>query len=157
MCGLRRYGPFVIVVLMLLIASNCRAQEKKISRSDLPAAVERTVQAESRGATIRGFSEEKEDGKTYYEVEMSVNGHSKDVTIDSEGAVSEVEEEITLHSIPRAVQKGLKAKAGVGRIAKVESITKHDTLVAYEAHVVTAGKKSEVQVGPDGKLLDHEE
>jgi hypothetical protein len=51
----------------------------------------------------------------------------------------------------------LQAKAGKGKITKVESLTKKDKLVAYEAQVVTNGKKSEVQVGPDGKPLDHEE
>jgi hypothetical protein len=39
----------------------------------------------------------------------------------------------------------------------VDTIKKHDKLVAYEAQVTTNGKKSEVQVGPDGKPLDHEE
>jgi hypothetical protein len=29
--------------------------------------------------------------------------------------------------------------------------------VAYETKVMIEGKKSEVQVGPDGKPLDHEE
>lgn len=44
-----------------------------------------------------------------------------------------------------------------GTIQKVESISKHDSVVAYEAKVLTDGKKSEVQVGPDGKPLDHVE
>ena len=145
------------VVVSLFAVSVCGAQEKKIKRSDLPAAVERTVQVESRGATIRGFSEEKENGKTYFEVEMMVNGHGKDVTIDLTGAVTEVEEEVLFESLPAAVKEGLKGKAGTGTIVKVESITKHNTLVAYEANILTGGKKSEVQVGPDGKLLDHEE
>jgi hypothetical protein len=39
----------------------------------------------------------------------------------------------------------------------VESLTKHGTLVAYEAQVLNKGKKSEIQVGPDGKPLAHEE
>jgi len=51
----------------------------------------------------------------------------------------------------------LQAKAGNGKILKVESLTKKDKLVAYEAKVETNGKKSEVQVGPDGKPLNHEE
>jgi len=55
------------------------------------------------------------------------------------------------------VQAGLQARAGKGRILKVESLTKKDKLVAYEARVETNGKKSEVQVGPDGKPLDHQE
>jgi hypothetical protein len=40
---------------------------------------------------------------------------------------------------------------------KVESITKKDKLAAYETQIVTQGRKSEVQFGPDGKPLDHEE
>jgi uncharacterized membrane protein YkoI len=135
----------------------CLAQEKKIQRSDLPPAVEKTVAAQSQGATIRGFSQEKEHGQTYYEAEMTVNGHSKDVLIDSTGAVAEIEEEVSLDSLPVAVKEGLQAKAGKGKLTKVEALTKHGKLVAYEAQVLTGGKKSEVQVSPDGKPLDHEE
>jgi hypothetical protein len=106
---------------------------------------------------VRGFSREKENGQTYYEAEMTVNGHSKDVLIDEAGQIVEVEEQVGVDSLPAEVKDGLQAKAGQGKIVKVESITKHDKLVAYEAQVNTAGKKSEVQVGPDGKALDHEE
>ena len=88
---------------------------------------------------------------------MTVSGHSKDVLIDPTGAVVEIEEQVALDSLPAAVKDGLQAKAGAGKILKVESLTKHDKLVAYEAKVQTDGKKSEIQVGPDGKPLDHEE
>ena len=129
----------------------------KIKRSELPAAVEKTVVAQSKGATIRGFNEEKENGKITYEAEMLLNGHTKDVQMDANGAVTEIEEQLDLQAVPAAVRAGLEAKAGKGKITKIESITKKDKLVAYEAQVVTDGKKSEVQVGPDGKPLHHEE
>jgi uncharacterized membrane protein YkoI len=132
-------------------------QERKIKRSDLPPAVEKAVAAQSQGATIRGFSEEKEKGQTFFEAELIVNGHSKDVLMDANGAIVEVEEQVALESLPSAVRDGLQNRAGKGKLIKVESLTKHDKLVAYEAQVVTGGKKSEVQVGPDGKALDHEE
>jgi hypothetical protein len=141
----------------LLLAGTASAQEKKIKRSDLPPAVEKTVAAQSEGATIKGFSTEKEKGQTFYEAEMMVNGHSKDVLIAADGTVVEVEEQVTLDSLSADVKAGLQAKAGKGRILKVESLTKKGKLVAYEAKVDTNGKKSEVQVGPDGKPLDHEE
>ncbi len=147
----------LILFAMMLVAPKCGAQEKKIKRSDLPAAVEKTVTAESQEATIRGFAEEKEKGKTYYEVEMVVNGHGKDVTMDQTGAIVEIEEEVQFDSLSGAVKQGLKAKAGKGKIVKVESVTKQDKLVAYDADVVTAGKKSEIQVGPEGQQLNHEE
>ena len=141
----------------LLLAGSSSAQEKKINRSDLPPAVEKTVAAQSSGATIRGFSTEKEKGQTLYEVEMTVNGHSKDISMMTDGSIVEVEEQVALDSLSPEVKAGLQAKAGKGKILKVESLTKKDKLVAYEARVETNRKKSEVQVGPDGKPLDHEE
>ena len=142
---------------MLLCVTLTFSQEKKIKRSDLPPAVEKTVAAQSKGATIRGFSQEKENGQTFYEAEMMVNGHSKDVLIDSNGGIVEVEEEVAMDALPGSVKDGLQAKAGKGKLGKVESLTKHDKLVAYEAVVHAKGKKSEIQVGPEGQPLDHEE
>jgi hypothetical protein len=142
---------------LLLLAGNASAQEKKINRSELPLAVEKTVAAQSTGATIRGFSTEKEHGQTRYEVEMTVNGHSKDVSMTTDGSIVEVEEQVALDALSAEVKAGLQARAGKGKITKVESLTKKDKLVAYEAKVETNGKKTEIQVGPDGKPLDHEE
>jgi hypothetical protein len=141
----------------LLLAGSASAQEKKIKRSDLPPAVEKTVAAQSAGATIKGFSTEKENGQTLYEEEMTVNGHSKDISMTADGSIVEIEEQVALDSLSADVKTGLQAKAGAGKILKVESITKKGKLVAYEAKVDTNGKKSEVQVGPVGKPLDHEE
>jgi len=160
--GVREKGvemKYTIIVLTgcLAVLGNAMAQEKKIERSDLPAAVEKTVAAQSKGATIRGFSKEVEKGKTTYEVQMTVNGHTKDLEVDESGVVVEVEEQVALEALPTEARIGLQARAGKGRITKVESITKKDRLVAYEAQVDTGGKKTEVQVGADGKPLDHEE
>jgi len=141
----------------LLLAGIASAQEKKIKRSDLPPAVKKTVAAQSAGATIRGFSTEKENGQTLYEVEMTVNGHSKDISIAPDGSIVEIEEQVALDSLSPEVKAGLQAKAGKGKILKVESLTKKNKLVAYEAQVETNGKKFEVQVGTDGKPVDHEE
>jgi hypothetical protein len=157
MKALQAFALTVIAATLCTVPLSAEEHEKKINRSDLPPAVEKTVAAQTQGATIRGFNEEKENGKTYFEAELTVNGHSKDILIDPTGAIVEVEEQVEFASLPAAVQSGLQAKAGSGKLGKVESITKHDKLVAYEAKVMTNGKRSEVQVGPDGKPLDHEE
>jgi len=151
-----RLANFALVTAISL-TTIALAQEKKIDRKDLPPAVEKTVAAQSQGATIRGFSQEKEKGETYYEAEMTVNGHSKDVLIDAKGDVAEVEEQVPLESLPMAAREVLQTKAGAGKILKVESLTKHGKLVAYEAVVETNGKKKEIQIGPDGEQLAHEE
>jgi hypothetical protein len=153
----KKNNRICLLGVCLVLVASAFSQEKKIKRSDLPAAVEKSVVEQSKGATIRGISEEKVNGQTTYEVEMLVNGHGKDVQMDANGAVIEIEEQVDLQALSATVSAGLRAKAGKGKITKVESITKKDKLVAYEAQVVTGGKKFEVQVGPDGKPLNHEE
>ena len=110
-----------ILVCALVLPALVFAQEheKKIQRSDLPPAVEKTVAAQSKGATVRGFSEESEKGQTFYEAELSVNGHSKDVLMDANGVVVEVEEQVSLESLDSSVRNGLQDKAGAGKITKV--------------------------------------
>lgn len=157
MTSLRVIGIAIAGSLLLSGLIAAQDQEKKIKRSELPAAVDETVRAQSQGATIRGFSQEKENGKTFYEAELMVNGHSKDVLIDAGGGVVEVEEQVPMENLPAAVRGGLDTKAGKGKLVKVESLTKKGRLVAYEAQVLTNGKRSEIQVDPDGKPLAHEE
>lgn len=154
---LKKTGMILIASFVAMGLGVAQEKEKKIKRSDLPPAVEKTVAAQSASATIKGFNEEKENGQIFYEAEMTVDGHSKDVLMDASGTVVEVEEEVAFDSLSPEVKAGLQAKAGKGKIVKVESLTKKGKLVAYEAKVTTDGKRSEVQVGPDGKPLDHEE
>jgi hypothetical protein len=141
----------------LALVSLLQAQEKKIKRDELPAAVEKTVAEQSHAATIKGFSTEIENNKAIYEVELTVNGHQKDISMDEQGNIVEVEEEVTLDSLPAAVKKGLIKTAGTGLIDKVESLTKNGKLVAYEAVVNDGAKHHEIQVGPTGKQLAHPE
>jgi hypothetical protein len=88
---------------------------------------------------------------------MVVGGHSREVSIAPDGRVLEIEEEISWNALPAAVRRGLEKLAGGNKIMKVESLTKQGKLVAYEAQVDAGGKHSEVQVGPDGNPLAHEE
>jgi hypothetical protein len=132
------------------------ATEERIHRSDLPPAVERTVAAQD-AETVRGFSREFENGQTLYEAELTVKGRSRDILIDSTGTIIEIEQEVTLDSLPADVQRGLHEGAGSGQLLRIESVVKRNRLVAYEAQVERNGKKSEIQVGPDGKRLGHAE
>lgn len=144
-------------LVLLVISAASQETEKKIKRSDLPAAVQLTVTAQSHGATVRGFAEERENGQTFYEAQLKVSGHSKDVLMDPLGNIVEVEEEVVLDTLPTAAKEGLLAQTASSKLVKVESLTKQGKLVAYEGQVITKGKRSEIQVGPDGKLLDHQE
>ena len=115
-------GVAVVLVAALVGVGTASGQERKIKRSDLPPAVERAVAAQSQGAAIRGFSQETENGQTYYEVEMTVAGRGKDVLMDANGAVVEVEEQVAPDALPAAVSAGLSAKAGRGNSARERSL-----------------------------------
>ena len=127
-----------------------QAKEAPVKMGELPAAVRATVEEQSKGATIHGLSKEVENGKTLYEVELTVSGHAKDVSMDETGKVVEVEEEVKLSGIPAPAKAAIEKGAGSGRITKVESVTQGSKLVAYEAQVTKAGKHSEVRVDPNG-------
>ena len=150
-----RVLPAVLLATSLLFGTAL-ASEKKVKMKDLPEAVRKTVQEQSKGATIRGLAKEVEDGMTFYEAELTVNGHNRDVLIDRTGAVVEIEEQVALSSLPAEVKATIQKAAGKGKITSVESITKNNTLEAYEAHVNTGGKKSEIKVAPNGTLINAE-
>jgi len=142
-----------------LTISIATAQEKewKVKRSQLPPGVEKTVAAESQGASIKGFAAEVEHGQKFYEASLTVNGHNKDILMDQAGNIVEVEEEVPMESLPAAVQAALRNAAGSGTIQTVESLTKGGQLVAYEAHGKRGLKRFEIQVGPNGEKLKRPE
>ena len=146
-----------VVAIAMLTAGFASAAEKKISRADLPAEVEKTVQEQSAGATIVGFTKEVEDGQLEYEAAMTVNGHSKSVSIATDGSLLETEEDVDQSTLPASVLQALTARAKGAKIATVESVTKQGKIVSYESTTVKGNKKSEIAVGPNGETLAHED
>jgi uncharacterized membrane protein YkoI len=153
------FGKWRVLALVLTcaITAQASAQERRLKRSDLPPAVQKTADEQSNGATVQSYSSETEGGQLEYEVAMTVHGHSRDVSIAADGTILVIEEQVALDSLPAPVRAGLQQRAGSGKIIKVELLTKRGAIVAYEAQVRTGTKRSEIQVGPDGKPLAHEE
>jgi hypothetical protein len=156
------YSGLLAIALSLVgfmapaLTTSAQETERPARMKDLPQAVQATVKEQSRGAIVRGLSIETENGQTFYEASLNVKGRIKDVLIDTNGNVVEVEERVTLASLPAAVRAELVKQAGKSKILIVESITKNNAIVAYEAHIKTAGKISEIKIDPDGKLLPPE-
>ncbi|MGH9822481.1 MAG: PepSY-like domain-containing protein [Blastocatellia bacterium] len=137
-------------LVLAVLVSVATGQEKRVSMKDLPAPVQKTVREQTKNAKLHGLSTEVEKGKREYEAELIVDGHSKDVTMNAAGEIIEVEEQVSMNSLPQAVQGGLTKQAGKGRITKVESVTRDGNLAFYEAQVKTGTKHSEVRANPDG-------
>lgn len=124
--------------------------EAQAQLATLPPVVRATVEAELRGATLKGVAKEREGGRTVYELESIVAGRTRDVMIDSTGKVYLVEEEVDVAAAPPAVRAALAAR---GRIVKVEAVTTKGRTY-YEGHLEGKGGKSiAVEVDADGKPI----
>jgi uncharacterized membrane protein YkoI len=105
---------------------------------------------------VRGVSTETEHGKTLYEVELTIDGHSRDVLIAADGLVAEVGEETAVASLPTPVKHAVEQEATAGKTLKVEAATRGGKVAYYEVHAQKNGKKNEVSIDPDGKLMRKE-
>src|SRR5260221_8634545 len=116
------------LAVSLAIGAGLAAADKKVQMKDLPAAVQKTVQAEeAKGAKIVGLATEVEGGKKMYEVETTVGGRTRDLLLNAAGTIVETEEETAIDAVPAAVRAALEAR---GKVGKVERVTK-GARVAY--------------------------
>src|ERR1017187_3984288 len=116
-----------ICVAISALLGVAAAAEKKLQMKDLPPAVQKTVQDQTKGAEIKGISSETEKGKLTYEIETMVSGKHRDFLVDAKGAVTEVEDETVIDSIPAAAKAAIEKKAAGGKIAMVETRSEEHT------------------------------
>jgi uncharacterized membrane protein YkoI len=148
---------FVVSVLTLILCSAiAKANEKQITYNDLPAAVQKTAQRESQEATVMRYSKEVENGKVEYEVEMIVAGKSKDVSIDLSGKVIEIEQQVSLDTVPMAAMAAIRKGAAGGSIRKVEQVSSNGE-IAYEAQILNNGQHREIRVHADGSAAPEQD
>lgn len=136
--------------MVLATGFGLLAAEKKVLLKNLPPAVQKAIQEQTKGATVVGYVEEREDGKVFYEAETKMNGRTRDLLFDASGTLVEVEEEVAPDSLPPAVQTALSTR---GKVLKVEAVTK-GAIVTYEAEVEKNGKKSEVVMDARGNAIE---
>ena len=99
---------------------------------------------------------ETEDGKTLYEVAITSEGSKIEVTVTEDGKIVEIEKEIPVKDLPKAVAEAIDSKYPKATLQVIEEITKGDK-VAYEVHLVTTDKKAlEVVFDPTGKVTKEE-
>ena len=143
---------FAGVSTIAIAAQDADSKEQKVTLEQLPAAVQTAVKEQSKGATVKGFAIENENGKKLYEAELTVNGHAKDISFDARGAIVSVEEETTLDKIPAPARAALEKAAGQGKIVIVEVVTEGGK-TSYEAQINNDKKTSEVAVDASGRSV----
>ncbi len=140
-----------IILMSIAFTSSCLAQEKKIDKKDLPKAVIESFHKSYPNAEIKGTSVEKENGKTFYEIESIEGAQGRDLLYTKDGKIAEIEEALAADNIPDFVKNSVMKKYPECKIHKVEKLTKGKK-TSYEAVVEHDGKKSEVVLDSKGNI-----
>ena len=141
------------LAVLLSAASLCAlslAAAKSLELKDLPPAVQKTVQEQSKGSEIKNISKEVEKGITQYEVETLLNGKHRDFDVDTKGNLLTVEQEVSLDTIPAAAKAAILKKISTGKPGKMEAVTTGNTTLYEAAYTSKHGRKHEVLVKADG-------
>ena len=149
----RKVAAVAALVLGISFTLSTLAREKSVKLDELPAAVKATVQEASRGLKLKGLTQEEKNGEILYEAELEVDGHIRDVIINTSGAIVLVEEEVPWEQLPEAVRAAIEKGAEGGKILHVESLTRNNVIESYEGHVRKGWRKLEIKVDPEGNPI----
>ena len=152
---IQRLFPAALPLLLagLLVSPRVPAQDRKISRKDVPPAVLAAFEKAYPHAKIRGMSTEVENGKTYFEIESVDGTQARDVLYLADGTVAEVEEVVAAGTLPEAVKTAVGKEFARAKIVKAERTLK-GTVISYEVHVSLGSKKGSIVVDPSGKAIE---
>src|SRR5271157_1118671 len=126
-----------VLLAIVVLGASALAQEQKekkdksLKLTDLPAAVQKTVQENLKGAGIKSIGKEKEDGVEQYEIETVLNGKSRDFNVDTKGALLVVEEATTIDAVPAAAKAAILKKVADGKLGAVETFVKTGQPMMY--------------------------
>jgi uncharacterized membrane protein YkoI len=161
-----------IVVLVLAAAPAWAGQQgrtqAKPAKVVLPPAVAKAVQENCPGAVIDKMDVEKEAGIALYDIEFK--GGKGEIEVAADGTVMDIATVVALKDVPKPAAEAIqKAAAGatVKQIerseirAEVKKNGEKGTIVklaspryVYEAELAKGEEKGEVQVAPDGKIVE---
>jgi uncharacterized membrane protein YkoI len=151
-------GMAVVATVGAMTLISVRAQEAEIRINQLPKAVADAARARFPGAKWHGASRDVEDGKTYYDIEMTLGDRDMDVSFLADGTLDMVETEVDEDELPAAVSRSIKNRFPGARIKLAEAVREGPVLRKdvdyYELHLATPDRKSlAVEVDSKGKIL----
>lgn len=151
----------VVALGLVGFVSAARADEEKLALKDVPKAVLDAVKAKFPAAELKEASKEVEEGKTTYEVSLEDKGKAVDVALTAEGKIVEIETEVAAGDLPKAVASAIAAKYPKATLKQAEEIVEFEggkETRSFEILLVTVAKKTvEVELAPDGKIIEEEE
>lgn len=145
---------FILLFLSGAVAVTAFAGDdsQTVSFSQTPAAVQKTIQAQTAGGTMGEIDKSFDAGETVYDVDLTAtNGDSRDFSVADDGTLLSVE--VPFAGMPAAAQSAIKMLVGDGSL---ESIDKNldDLEINYDIEVAAKdGSEKSFTIADDGTLL----
>jgi hypothetical protein len=144
-----------VVIAVVAMTFSAAAQERKVAKKDVPAAVIAAFKSAYPAATIKGYAREKEKGQIFYEIESKEGDTGRDVLYKPDGSVAEIEETVKASDLPTAAQKVIHSKYPGAIVSKAEKTTEKSAQadkVGYEAIVRQGKKRFSLEFDGDGNV-----
>jgi hypothetical protein len=149
-------ATFAVVALTTVPAFAGEEKEDAITMDKVPAAVKKALADYATEAEVKSVEKGDQDGKKVFEFAIEKNGRKFELALSPKGKFMGTEEDVELSAMPDAAQNALKAAAAGGKISGGEKAEDAHHKVTYEADVEKDGKKFEIAVDADGKVVSQE-
>jgi hypothetical protein len=151
--------PMVAVAICVFVAGiaarGADDKEEEIPLDKVPKAVLAAVKKKFPDARLQGAAKATEDELVFYEVFIKHKGHEIYVVCEPEGKIVEIDREINVRDLPKAVAEALKKKYAKANIISVEEVTEDDE-ITYAVILKHNKKTLHVLFDPKGKMLEEE-
>jgi len=148
-------------------AETVEEQAKK-AKAELPAAVAKAVKDNVADAEIGILTVEKEGGVSLYDIEFKAG--KGEIEVAEDGTVMDISTIISMKDVPQAAAEAIQKAAEGATIKQLEKSEvraelkiegEKGTIVklanpkyVYEAELVKGSQTGEIQVAPDGKIVE---
>jgi len=143
-------------------------EQAKKAKVELPAAVVKAIKDNVPDAEIDIMDVEKEAGIALYDIEFKAG--KGEIEVAEDGTVMDIATIIALKDVPKAAADAIQKAAEGGTIkqleksevrAEIKKEGEKGTIVklaspkfVYEAEIVKGGQTGEIQVDPNGKIVE---
>lgn len=165
----------IFIAVLTMTALLCRAEaqgkkQEKQAKIELPSAVNKAVRDNVPNAEIDKLDVEEEAGIKLYDIEFKAA--KGEIEVAEDGTVMDIATIIQMKDVPKpaagAIQRAVEgAKARIKQLekseirAEIQTEGKKGKIVklatpkyVYEAELVRGNQTGEIQVAPDGKVVE---
>lgn len=147
-----------ILTIFLIAFGLANANAKEVSKHQVPKAVLEAFEKAYPNAEEIEFEKEMVEGKAVYEVEYKENGKEFEITYDADGVILQIEETLDVKALPEPIIQAISKAYPKATIEDAERVINPDgTVAAYEVEIKTEGKKLELELDANGKILKTEQ